>query len=714
MIFRRGLAALFVLLAVALPARAQMAGWVWEFPATTSYTAGTSDNGKALSPQNVPNGAAAITVTLPSPGAVSSSWTMGFGTDNGRGIIVNAPVGVYILAGQKTLTSFTLPSNDNFEFAALGSDGINFRLISMTRGSSILNGLTGVAGGENWAFLYSSGYSATVQDNGKVLSSSLTGGAMTITLPPTSLLPTGWTVGLYADTGNPITLQVNGVSGGSILTLEGRSVSSYGLNSAYGRAELDLQFDGGNFRILRVVDNEGTAILPRFGAVCDGVSDDSAAMQAAANANPGLDIILPAGKICAIAVSVTANANSVGFSCPVDSDAVVGGRGCELKWTGAAGGRMLAFIAPSGSTSNFRLNGNFVKRIRFNGNNGLAKDAIYLAGVYRPVLQRLSFVGGFSGGSIINFDILPVVQGVTFGENQGNQYGESHGIDIYNTGFTSNGIYLGYYQNVGAVPGANASINDFQNLHIFTGSGNNGRGIWCYGCDNNTFRNVYITTTGAPPIDFDIANVNSHLFGANNNIFDHLGFLGGNTISRGTTSVPSCTAFAYPASGTCSWGNELRALDGSNGTVNPVQEPGSFLKWSFDYGLAVNDNNLIAGDGIRAAETLMQTTGATNICGTDSLAFGAGVLSYYCAVDTPAHFFSNGSATGGQQDHFTIGIYGSNGSRNLRWNHPAGTGFYEFADSDVKMNALPASAGAGGLYVCVDNTGFLYKKAQCP
>jgi hypothetical protein len=27
---------------------------------------------------------------------------------------------------------------------------------------------------------------------------------------------------------------------------------------------------------------------------------------------------------------------------------------------------------------------------------------------------------------------------------------------------------------------------------------------------------------------------------------------------------------------------------------------------------------------------------------------------------------------------------------------------------------LPASAGAGGMYVCVDSAGALYKKASCP
>lgn len=30
------------------------------------------------------------------------------------------------------------------------------------------------------------------------------------------------------------------------------------------------------------------------------------------------------------------------------------------------------------------------------------------------------------------------------------------------------------------------------------------------------------------------------------------------------------------------------------------------------------------------------------------------------------------------------------------------------------INVIPTSAGAGGLYICVDSSGVLYKKASCP
>jgi hypothetical protein len=34
--------------------------------------------------------------------------------------------------------------------------------------------------------------------------------------------------------------------------------------------------------------------------------------------------------------------------------------------------------------------------------------------------------------------------------------------------------------------------------------------------------------------------------------------------------------------------------------------------------------------------------------------------------------------------------------------------------ASIKLSTLPASAGAGGMYVCVDSAGALYKKASCP
>jgi hypothetical protein len=44
----------------------------------------------------------------------------------------------------------------------------------------------------------------------------------------------------------------------------------------------------------------------------------------------------------------------------------------------------------------------------------------------------------------------------------------------------------------------------------------------------------------------------------------------------------------------------------------------------------------------------------------------------------------------------------------------SGGGLTSMTDTDISMANLPASAGSGGVNVCVDNTGRLYKKSSCP
>lgn len=316
--------AFFALALPTLPARAA-AGW--EFPAVAAYTAGAADNGMDLGADDAPG--ASITVTLPNPAAVGNGWEMGFGTGQGRGVIVDAPVGSYILAGQKTLTSLSLPSQTNYEFASLTSDGSNFRLVSATRQTALANGLEGAAGGSTWTYLFSSGYSATVADNGHTLYSGTAGGATTITLPSTSLIPTGWTIGVYQDGGSTVTLQTNGVSGGDVIALDGRSLTAYAL-PAIPRAYVSVSFDGANFRLLQEPGPILYNVLS-YGAKCNGTTDDSAAFQAAlnaANAAGGGKVYTPDGGNCAIAASLT-----------LPSEVLLVDRG-ELTWTGAAAGPM--------------------------------------------------------------------------------------------------------------------------------------------------------------------------------------------------------------------------------------------------------------------------------------------------------------------------------------------------------------------------------------
>lgn len=309
-------AAFFCLLAV-LPISARAAGW--EFPAVAAYTAGAADNGLDLGADNAPG--ASITVTLPNPGAVGNGWAMGFGTGQGRGVILDAPVGAYILAGQKTLTSLTLPSETNYEFASLTSDGANFRLVSATAQTALTNGLEGAAGGQSWTYLFSSGYSATAADNGHTLYSGTAGAPTTITLPSTSLIPTGWAITAYQDS-NPLTIQVNAVSGGQIETISGDGVSSWTLPGA-PRASALIQFDGANFRIN--TENPPSRVVATEPTVWAGNRAASNAGIYVAGAWSGTASLLGQSPLYAVGYAAPLNLISVNSDSVAASDSGLGG-----------------------------------------------------------------------------------------------------------------------------------------------------------------------------------------------------------------------------------------------------------------------------------------------------------------------------------------------------------------------------------------------------
>jgi hypothetical protein len=84
------------------------------------------------------------------------------------------------------------------------------------------------------------------------LSSYNTSAGLTVTLPATTTIAPGWTMGFATDDGKPLAVQVNEVSGGSILepARGGTSTSSIALAAGQNYEFLQLRFDGSNFRIV--------------------------------------------------------------------------------------------------------------------------------------------------------------------------------------------------------------------------------------------------------------------------------------------------------------------------------------------------------------------------------------------------------------------------------------------------------------------------------
>ncbi len=223
---------------------------VWQFPSIASYTASGIDDRTAISSYNAPG--ASLAVTLPAPNTVNAGWRMGLATDNGKGIIVTTPSGA-ILSGGKALTSVTLGPG-NYEYLELQSDGNNFRVTAGTRNTLATNGLQSRDWPGNWLYPSTPGYAAQLGDNGNVVSSYNTTGGLTVTLPPMTNLPSGWSMGFTTDQGKSLDIQVNGTSGGHILYPLANASGQTSLNLAgYQYEYVTLQYDGSaNFRVEQV------------------------------------------------------------------------------------------------------------------------------------------------------------------------------------------------------------------------------------------------------------------------------------------------------------------------------------------------------------------------------------------------------------------------------------------------------------------------------
>jgi hypothetical protein len=223
---------------------------VWQFPSIASYTASGIDDRTAISSYNAPG--ASLAVTLPAPDTVNAGWRMGFATDNGKGITVATPSGS-ILSGGKALASVTLGPG-NYEYLELQSDGNNFRVTAGTRNTLATNGLQSRDWPGNWLYPSTPGYAAQLGDNGNVVSSYNTTGGLTVTLPPTTNLPSGWSMGFTTDQGKSLDIQVNGTSGGHILYPLANATGQTALTLAgYQYEYVTLQYDGSaNFRVEQV------------------------------------------------------------------------------------------------------------------------------------------------------------------------------------------------------------------------------------------------------------------------------------------------------------------------------------------------------------------------------------------------------------------------------------------------------------------------------
>ena len=246
----------------ATPATPQAIGMIgaggisrWSFPAVSAYPAAVADNGSVLSSFNSP--LSFFAVTLPPTTAISMGWTVGIASDSNKtaSVQVNGTSGGHILfpGSGATATSASLALG-NYELLALQFDGNNFRVVEATPATATQIGLSGNAPGINrWSFPSVTTYAASQSDNGNAVSSYNTPtSSLIVTLPSTTSIGTGWTMGFATDNSKTMTVQVNGATGERILVPRGGGTSSNSITLAVGQNYefLSLQFDGANFRVV--------------------------------------------------------------------------------------------------------------------------------------------------------------------------------------------------------------------------------------------------------------------------------------------------------------------------------------------------------------------------------------------------------------------------------------------------------------------------------
>jgi len=345
----------------------------WMFPATAAYAAAPIDDGMAISSYNAPG--ASMAVTLPSIANVNPGWSMGFATDNGKGMTITAPSGSIVLGG-KFVSTVTLGAG-NYEYLRVQSDGNNWRVVSSTRNTRLNMGFEPPPWPSNWLYPAASGYAAALGDNGNILSSYNTSSGLAVTLPTTTGLPTGWSIGFATDNGKPLSIQVNGTSGGHIVWPgAGAASTSVALaNTSQGAYEfLVLQYDGGgDFRVVGATPATAQAIGMIGNASLSHWSFPSTSAYAATVADNGNVVSSYDSPAAYMAVTLPPiTAIPMGWTMGLATD---NGKTMSVQVNGTSGGHILYPGNSSASTASLASGNYELLVLRFDGSNFRVSEA---------------------------------------------------------------------------------------------------------------------------------------------------------------------------------------------------------------------------------------------------------------------------------------------------------------------------------------------------
>ena len=288
----------------------------------------------------------------------------------------------------------------NYEYLQLEADGSNYRIVTATRATLATNGMQSRDWPGNWLYPASSGYAATLGDNGNVVSSFNTTSGLTVTLPPTTGLPAGWSMGFATDNGKSLAIQVNATSGGAILYPLANHSEKSSLSLAGNFYEfVTLQYDGGgNFRVEQVTPATaqqlglaGTGgvsrwLFPALSAYSAGVADNGAAISAYNSPAGFLTVTLP-----------PTDAINTGWTLAIAND---NNKLAAVQVNATNGGKILYPGSGASVTSLQLAAGNYeTAQLQFDGSN------------FRVMQLTLASAGsvGLSGGSCAAKWIFPAV-----------------------------------------------------------------------------------------------------------------------------------------------------------------------------------------------------------------------------------------------------------------------------------------------------------------